>query len=59
MPSDPIAKELAFGLENLAQVFDHIQIFSQTDAPALLRTSALTYECVGYYNAIEHLIIRF
>ena len=23
-----------------------------------MKTSALTYECLGYYNAIEHLLIR-
>jgi hypothetical protein len=23
-----------------------------------VKTSALTYECLGYYNAIEHLLIR-
>jgi hypothetical protein len=58
MSWDELQQEIAFGSENLANVFRNIERFSQTSADEPLRTSALTYECVGYYHAIEHLIIR-
>jgi len=58
MPSKEIVKELTFGLENLVRVHAQILSFVRLDASEPLKTSALTYECVGYYNALEHLIIR-
>jgi len=32
--------------------------FSQKDIEEEVKTSALTYECQGYYHAVEHLAIR-
>lgn len=58
MPPTEIEKELAYGLENLEHVHKQIQNFAQQNAGQELKTSALAYECVGYYNAIEHLVIR-
>ena len=53
-----LKQEIAFGLENLTKVYVNIETFSQLDVDPKIKVSALTYECLGYYNAIEHLIIR-
>jgi len=45
-------------LENLNRVYESISYISKSDAESLLKVPALTYECFGYYNAIEHLILR-
>lgn len=50
--------EVGFGLENLSKVYESISYISESDAESLLKVPALTYECFGYYNAIEHLILR-
>ncbi len=49
---------MEFGLENLSKVYESINYISESDAEGLLKVPALTYECFGYYNAIEHLILR-
>ena len=49
---------MGFGLENLNKVYESISYISESDAESLLKVPALTYECFGYYNAIEHLILR-
>jgi hypothetical protein len=53
-----LQREIDFGLENLEKVYARICQFVQQDIDAGVKTSALTYECLGYYNAIEHLFIR-
>lgn len=57
MTMNEFANEIAFGLESLDAVYQHITQFAR-EADSTLKTSALTYECLGYYNAIEHLMIR-
>jgi hypothetical protein len=58
MNTTDLRKEIEFGLENLEKIHLNIQRFAQQEIDASVKTSALTYECLGYYNAIEHLIIR-
>ncbi len=53
-----LQKEIDFGLENLEKVYARILHFTQQEIDVGVKTSALTYECLGYYNAIEHLFIR-
>lgn len=53
-----LRREIDFGLENLDKVYTRIRQFFQQEIDAGVKTSALTYECLGYYNAIEHLFIR-
>jgi hypothetical protein len=52
-------KQIEFGLENLERVYKSIKKFSSKGNEADVTQSALAYECVGYYNAIEHLMVRF
>ena len=52
-------QEVRFGLENLTRVRARVQHISSTSYDEIVRLSALTYECLGYYNALEHLILRF
>lgn len=59
MEVDELRPQIEFGLENLDKVFQSIKKFSANDIAQDLKVSALAYECLGYYNAIEHLIIRF
>jgi hypothetical protein len=59
MEADELRRQIDFGLENLDKVFQSIQKFSASDIAQDLKVSALAYECLGYYNAIEHLMIRF
>ena len=59
MNVDELRKEIEFGLENLEKVHARIRQFVQQEIDAGVKTSALTYECLGYYNAIEHLLIGF
>jgi hypothetical protein len=54
-----IENEIQFGLENLSKVYERIKYISFLEADTTLKISALTYECFGYYNAVEHLILRF
>jgi hypothetical protein len=58
MALDELLQEINFGLENLASVYQHIVQFSALQSDQKLKTSALAYECLGYYNAVEHLMIR-
>ncbi len=59
MKFDNLKSEINFGLENLERIHQTIQDFERKEIDQQVKTSALTYECFGYYNAIEHLIIRF
>ena len=59
MSLDILKQEVEFGLENLSNIHDNVRTFSKLDIDSKVKISALTYECLGYYNAIEHLIIRF
>ncbi len=54
-----IENEIQFGLENLSKIYERIKYISFLEADTTLKISALTYECFGYYNAVEHLILRF
>jgi len=58
MEPDELKSEIGFGLENLEKIYQSISSFAQQDADDRLKLSALTYEGLGYYNAVEHLIIR-
>ena len=58
MPLNELRQEVVFGLENLTNVYQNITRFSALQSDATLKTSALAYECLGYYNAAEHLMIR-
>jgi hypothetical protein len=59
MPLNELQQEIAFGLENLTSVYQNIVRFSAHPTEDIsLKMSALTYECLGYYNAAEHLMIR-
>lgn len=56
---DILTQEIAFGLENLNKIYSNIETFAKLEVDPKIKVSALTYECLGYYNAIEHLMIRF
>ena len=58
MDMNELRNEIRFGLENLESIYQNISEFSQQEIEERVKVSALTYECLGYYNAIEHLIIR-
>jgi len=58
MKFDDLKSEINFGLENLDRIYQIIQNFDKQEIDQQVKTSALTYECFGYYNAIEHLMIR-
>ncbi len=58
MSINRLREEIEFGLENLEKIYLNISKFSQQDTSKDIVIAALTYECFGYYNAIEHLIIR-
>lgn len=58
MSASELRQEIAFGLENLDKVFQRISDFAEQDLAEQVKVSALTYECLGYDNAAEHLIIR-
>ncbi|MCI5145356.1 MAG: hypothetical protein D3923_07440 [Candidatus Electrothrix sp. AR3] len=58
MSKTNLKEEVGFGLENLNKVYESINYIFESDGDKLLKVPALTYECFGYYNAIEHLILR-
>jgi len=58
MNLNELKNEINFGLGNLESIYQSILEFSRQEIEERLKVSALTYECLGYYNAIEHLIIR-
>jgi len=58
MSMTELRREIEFGLENLEKIYVSICRFAQQEIDVEVKTSALTYECLGYYNAIEHLIVR-
>jgi hypothetical protein len=57
MSKTDLEKEVEFGLENLNKVYESINYISGSNAEGLLKVPAMTYECFGYYNAIEHIIL--
>lgn len=57
--SDELRKEIEFGIENLEKVRASIAIIHAYEVPAAVKDPALAYECLGYYNALEHLMLRF
>ena len=59
MSKTDLNQETKFGLENLAKIYDRVTFISVMDIDKSVKLSALTYECLGYYNAVEHLILRF
>ncbi|MBP6823522.1 MAG: hypothetical protein KA368_18375 [Acidobacteria bacterium] len=52
-------QEVEFGLENLDKVLASISAIVPQNIPANVLAPALAYECLGYYNAFEHLMVRF
>lgn len=58
MDENELRDEIRFGLENLGKVYLNISKFAQQDVDEEIKVAALTYECFGYYNAVEHLIVR-
>ena len=53
MNTTELRKEIEFGLENLEKVYFNIQRFAQQEIDVSVKTSALTYECLGYYVVIS------
>ncbi len=58
MRTDEFRAQIEFGLENLDKIHDNLTRFIAKESEEAFKLSALAYECMGYYNAIEHLIIR-
>jgi hypothetical protein len=58
MNTNEFSREIEFGLENLDSVYMTISRFSRQEIEERVKISALAYECLGYYNAIEHLFVR-
>jgi hypothetical protein len=58
MNIERVREEVEFGLGNLTQIYERIREFARASIDSSILQSALTYECIGYYNAIEHLVIR-
>ena len=58
MDQNELRQEILFGLENLEKIYINISNFTQQNISEEVKVTALTYECFGYYNAIEHIIIR-
>ena len=58
MKKKELKKEVEFGIENLDKIFNRILHFEKLVLDDRVKVSAFAYECLGYYNAIEHLIIR-
>jgi hypothetical protein len=58
MSPTELTQEVQFGLENLNKLHDRVNYISALEVDPVVKTSALTYECFGYYNAIEHIILR-
>jgi len=58
MSPNELKQSIEFGLENLEMIYRRLLNFAVKEIDEEVKTSALTYECLGYYNAIEHLIIR-
>ena len=52
-------REVRFGLENLTRVRSNVLHVLSQDVDEIVGRSALKYESFGYYNAFEHLILRF
>lgn len=52
-------QEIEFGLENLDKVLASISAIVPQDIPTNVLAPALANECLGYYNALEHLMVRF
>jgi hypothetical protein len=57
--SGELRKEIEFGLENLDKVLSSISALAIQELPTTVQAPALAYECMGYYNALEHLMVRF
>ncbi|HAW49437.1 TPA: hypothetical protein DCX16_00570 [bacterium] len=51
MNINELKSEIDFGLENLENIYKSIISFSQQEIEERIKVSALTYECLGYYNA--------
>ena len=58
MTPQEFQKELLFGLENLGKVKNEIDAFQRSPADPEMRNSAIAYACIGYFNALEHLMVR-
>lgn len=59
MNNDKLIQETRFGLENLGRVHERIAHILALPLDEAVLVSALAYEGLGYYNAIEHLMLRF
>jgi len=58
MSANELRNAIKFGMENLETIYTRLSSFASKEIEEEVKISALTYECLGYYNAIEHLIIR-
>lgn len=58
MRNPELRQEIAYGLENLEKVYGNITTTAKITVDQHVKLAALAYECVGYYNVIEHLMIR-
>ena len=52
-------QEIRFGIENSDKVFAAMMAIAIQDFPQQVKSPALAFECLGYYNALEHLMLRF
>jgi hypothetical protein len=52
-------QEIRFGIESLDKVFASIMAIAAQDIPQSVKSPALAFECLGYYNALEHMMLRF
>jgi len=60
MNKTELEAEVNFGLENLQKIYERVvYISTRENEDPILKVPALAYECLGYYNAIEHLMLRF
>ncbi|MCX6049643.1 MAG: hypothetical protein NT075_31475 [Chloroflexi bacterium] len=59
MSKADLNQEIQFGLENLGKIHTRVAFIFTLDVDKTVQMSALTYECFGYYNAVEHLMLRF
>jgi hypothetical protein len=50
MEANELKLQVGFGLENLEKIYQNIQKFSSAHIEQDLKASALSYECLGYYN---------
>jgi hypothetical protein len=54
-----VEQEIRFGVENLVKIYEKVTRLVSLELEPSVKIAALAYECFGYYNALEHIMIRF